>query len=165
MTTCPDYRTTSLVRHGLIAGLAGGLAEVAWISLYAVSAEADAAAVARGVSAALISDPAAAPVALGLAIHMVLAAALGIALAIVLRPVWLRGGLGSYGAALAALVGVWSINFLIVLPQLSPEFLTLLPHQVTLASKLLFGLAAAWVFQRQARMLGARSNSRRKAIG
>jgi hypothetical protein len=151
MTTSLDYSATSLARHGLIAGLAGGLAEVAWISLYAASVEADAAAVARGVSASVISDPTAAPVALGLAIHMALAAALGIALAIVLRPVWLRGGLGSYGAALAALFGVWSVNFLIVLPQLSPDFLTLLPYQVTLASKLLFGIAAAWAFQRQVR--------------
>ena len=138
------------LRHGLIAGFAGGLAEVAWVWLYAAFAEADAGAVARGVTAALISGPTAAPVSIGLAIHMALAAAFGVALMIALGPVWRQGRLASYGAALTALAGVWAVNFLVVLPQLSPGFLTLLPLQATLASKLVFGLAAAWTLRRQA---------------
>lgn len=139
------------LRHGLLAGLAGGLAEVAWIWAYAAFADADAGAVARGVTAALISGPTAAPVMVGLAIHMALAAALGVTLAIALGPLWRQGRLDSYGTTLTALAGVWAVNFLIVLPQLSPGFLDLLPTQVTLVSKLLFGLAAAWTFHRQFR--------------
>jgi hypothetical protein len=39
------------------------------------------------------------------------------------------------------------VNFLLVLPYLNPHFVDLLPYSVTLASKLLFGLAAATVFR------------------
>ena len=41
------------------------------------------------------------------------------------------------------LAAVWAVNFLVVLPVLSPDFVTLLAYPVTLISKLMFGLAAA----------------------
>ena len=51
---------------------------------------------------------------------------------------------------LAALAGVWAINFFVVLPIVSPAFVHMVPYAVSLTSKLLFGVAAAAVLRRQA---------------
>jgi hypothetical protein len=53
---------------------------------------------------------------------------------------------------------VWAFNFLVVLPQLNPDFVALMPPAITLASKLLFALAMA-------RMLEARFEIRSPRIG
>ena len=53
-------------------------------------------------------------------------------------------------AALAALAAVWAFNFLLLLPLINPAFVSLLPHPVTLVSKLLFGVAMASVLVWQA---------------
>ena len=53
-------------------------------------------------------------------------------------------------AALAALATVWAFNFLLLLPLIDPAFVSLLPHPVTLVSKLLFGVAMASVLVWQA---------------
>jgi hypothetical protein len=50
---------------------------------------------------------------------------------------------------LATLVGVWAINFFVLLPGISPAFIHLMPYPVSLLSKVLFGLAAAEAFRRQ----------------
>jgi hypothetical protein len=142
------YLPAKGILYGAIAGIAGGLAEIAWVSFYAAFTGGDAGAVARGVTAAVIGGTTDIPVTIGTIIHMSLALVLGIALAFALRPYWLRRGLGGYGATVMALAGVWAVNFLIVLPYLSPGFLALLPYQATFASKILFGLAAAWTFRR-----------------
>jgi hypothetical protein len=85
---------------------------------------------------------------------MTLAVALGVALALALRPAFARsrGSLGEYASMVLALVGVWAVNFLVVLPRISPAFVDLVPYQVSLLSKILFGWAAASV-------LGARSRA------
>lgn len=51
------------------------------------------------------------------------------------------------GLALVVLAAIWKINFFIVLPLVSPEFVALLPHVVTFASKLLFAFAVAAVLR------------------
>lgn len=136
-------------RAGIIAGLAGGLAEVVWIVLYASLSAGEAAAVARGVTGTVLPSLAASSwaVALGIALHMAIAVALGIAVAIVMRPLYGRPGHGTLGvfATVAALVAVWGVNFLVVLPVINPAFVALLPYGASLASKVLFGLAAAGV--------------------
>jgi hypothetical protein len=151
------------VRIGAIAGAAGGLAEVAWVTLYGAVVGNDPDVLARGVtSAAGIS--ALLPVgteAWGLIIHMVLAVALGIALAFSWRALSSRrtavGGLFPF--ALASLTAVWAINFFALLPIVSPAFVHLVPYSVSLTSKLLFGLAAAAVLRR----LGALALDARRA--
>ena len=50
---------------------------------------------------------------------------------------------------LATLVGVWAVNFFVLLPGISPAFVHLVPYPVSLMSKVLFGLAAAEAFRRQ----------------
>ena len=138
--------------YGTLAGLAGGLAEVLWIAVYAAIAGIDATEVARGVTSALgITVPAAAAE-LGLGIHMALAVALGILLAFGWRAlsVWLSyspGLVSQHTILIGALATVWAINFWIVLPWISPDFVQLVPYQTSLVSKLLFGLAATLTFQ------------------
>lgn len=136
---------------GAIAGVAGGSIEVAWIALYGRVAGYDGVAVARGVTQSVIPDLAAAPsaVPLGLAIHMGLAVALGIVIAVLVPRLLPRlvGTALEPVAVIALLVGVWAVNFFVILPAINPAFVTLVPYGVSLASKVLFGVAAAFVFR------------------
>ena len=129
----------------LLAGLAGGLAEVLWVTLYSSTTATSGIAVARQVTASVWPAATAwgsAP-ALGIAIHLLLSIALGIAFAATIwRLTAPRFGAAAFMAtAAASLALVWAINFFVVLPALNPAFVTLLPYGVTLASKVLFGIA------------------------
>ena len=141
------------LRLGVIAGAAGGLAEVAWVTLYSGLVGGDPAILARGVTTAagvtaLLPLSAAT---LGVAVHMTLAITLGIVLAFTWRTFSGKSSSAApYPFMIAALATVWAFNFLIVLPIVSPAFLTLVSYPVSLASKLLFGVAAAEVVRRQA---------------
>jgi hypothetical protein len=144
----------TMVRNGMIAGAAGGLAEVAWVSLYAMLTGTNAAAVAHGVTTAvgataILPDNA---VMLGIAIHMIIAMALGVALAAAWQMMakYASSSRSPYGFVVAALVGVWAMNFFVVLPTVSPDFIHLVPYTVSFVSKLLFGLAAAEILRRMA---------------
>lgn len=139
-------RGRGFVRTGFCIGVAGGLAEIALVWVYATLTGGDAAVVARHVASAIGLDRASA--ATGVAIHMGLAVVLGVGLSAVLQTVagrsashWLV-----FAFMLCSLTAVWVINFFIVLPAVSPSFIHLLPYAVTLTSKLAFGLAsaAAW---------------------
>ena len=72
---------------GVLAGLAGGGAEVAWIILYGRLSDGEAAAVARGVTDSFSPHLAASSLAvpLGVAIHMGLAILFGLAIAVLMR--------------------------------------------------------------------------------
>ncbi len=146
-------RQIALLQHGILAGAAGGLVEVAWVSLYATATGGDPASLARGVTTAagVSALLPASPVALGVGVHMTLAVTLGVALAFAwsaLRKS--RPGLANpYPLMLTALAGVWAVNFFVVLPIVSPAFVHMVPYAVSLTSKLLFGLAAAEVLRRQ----------------
>jgi hypothetical protein len=140
-------------RHGVVAGAAGGFAEIAWVTLYAGATGADPAMLARGVTTAAGVSALfpAEPVALGVTVHMALAVTLGIALSFGWRTLS-RHRLdiaGPFPFMLVALIGVWTVNFFVVLPIISPAFIHLVPYPVSLMSKILFGLAAAEAFRRQ----------------
>jgi hypothetical protein len=151
-----DSRAKSLLettRRGIVAGAAGGFAEIAWVTLFAEATGADPATVARGVTTAAGVSALfpAEPVALGVTVHMALAVTLGIALSFGWRTLSSHrlGIAGLYPFMLVALIGVWAVNFFMVLPGISPAFIHLVPYPVSLMSKILFGLAAAEVFRRQ----------------
>ena len=156
-------RALETIRQGAVAGAAGGLAEIAWVTLYAAVTGASPAIMARGVttaaglSALLPADA----VALGVTVHMGLAVTLGIALSFAWRATSLLRSqtIGLFPFMAAALVGVWAINFFVVLPVVSPAFVRLVPYSVSLISKLLFGLAASGVFH----LLVAPAGSLRRA--
>jgi len=141
------------IRYGVIAGAAGGLAEIAWVSLYALATGGNAAILARGVTTAAGVNALipAVSVGLGVAVHMTLAVTLGLGLAFAWRAFSAKrgGSVNPYPFMLAALAGVWGINFFVVLPLVSPAFIHMVPYAVSLTSKLLFGLAAAAVLRRQ----------------
>lgn len=143
--------TRDLFRLGLLTGLAGGTAEVAWVAFYGAATGAPVAPVARGVTAALGLSAVPHPVLVGIALHMLLAMTLGVAVVAAFRAPLLRHiKAGSQSALVVlALALVWSVNFLLVLPHLDPAFLTVLPVAVTLTSKLLFGVSAAAVLRSQ----------------
>ncbi|HUB12116.1 MAG TPA: hypothetical protein VMB34_09170 [Acetobacteraceae bacterium] len=143
--------TSNTLRIGVAAGLAGGAAEILWVAGYGAITGAPVDAVARGVTTALVPSLATLPYAapIGIAFHMLLAIVLGIAVVTALRAPLLRQVTGWSQSMLVvlALGAVWSFNFLVVLPQLDPAFLALLPLLVTLVSKLLFGVSAAAVMR------------------
>ena len=155
MNRKPRAGRTATIRYGILAGAAGGVAEIVWLltmsALTGISAEN----VARGVTAsvgidALSSTPA---VLIGIATHMALAITLGIAVAVGCYALVGRSlrGIHAYTVVPAALIGVWAFNFLILLPLINPAFVQLVPYPISLLSKILFGLAAAEVLRRGAR--------------
>lgn len=152
---CRGRVFTSPLKVGALAGIAGGAAEVVWVIAYGTFSGAGIADVARGVTRAVW--PAAAGTALavplGIVLHMALAAMLGVVLAVALGPLFARPRpmLAGPAAVVAALLAVWAVNFLVVLPALDPSFLALLPLAATLASKTLFAVAAAAVLARARR--------------
>jgi hypothetical protein len=143
--------TSNTVQRGVLAGLAGGAAEILWVAGYGAVTSTPAAPVARGVTTALLPGLGSLSVApaIGIALHMLLAVGLGIAVAAAMRAPLLRmvGGWSQSVLVVLVLGAVWSFNFLVLLPSLDPSFLTLLPYAVTLASKLLFGVSAAAVLR------------------
>ncbi len=144
---------SGILRVGVLAGIAGGLTEIAWVGLYGALIGADASGVARGVAGAFSLALAAGShgVASGVAIHMLLAVGLGLAVAGAFSAPVLRriDGVSKTTLVVLTLGLVWAFNFLIVLPVIDPDFTTLLPIAVTLASKLLFGIGAAVTFRAQ----------------
>jgi hypothetical protein len=139
--------TRNVLRIGVLAGLAGGAAEVAWVAGYAALTGASGSAVARGVTTVFLPGLYDSPVAVGLGIvlHMILAVGLGVVVTAAFSAPMLRRVVGWSRSTLVVLtLGlVWAFNFIVVLPMLEPSFITLLPLAATLASKLLFGVAAA----------------------
>jgi hypothetical protein len=140
-----------ILRVGALAGAAGGLAEIGWIAFYGVATGLPTEPIARGVAASLAPALATIPgsTALGVAIHMVIAVALGLGLALAVRLPWRRNGeiRSEFPRIVLTLAAIWAVNFLVVLPNINPGFVHLLPYHVTLFSKLLFGLASAAVFR------------------
>lgn len=138
-------------RLGALAGLAGGIAEIAWILLYASLSAADAAAVARGVTYTFSPQLASVStgIALGIAIHMMIALMLGVAVAVAAKLVLprSRSALLEPCFVVATLIAVWVVNFHALLPLLNPSFVQLVPLGASLASKVTFGIATALVLQ------------------
>jgi hypothetical protein len=145
--------SSETIKYGILAGTAGGLAEIAWVSLYAALTDGNAATLARGVTTAagVSALLPAAPVSMGIAVHMLLAVMLGVVLAGLWQTVARSHSVRSlYIVAFAALAAVWATNFFVVLPVISPAFVHLVPYSVSLVSKLLFALAAAETLRRYA---------------
>jgi hypothetical protein len=84
---------------------------------------------------------------LGVFIHLILSVLLAIAFtATILKPAMLKyGSTGIMLSSFTILAIVWLINFLIVLPIINPSFTALMLVIITLASKLLFGIAMGGV--------------------
>jgi hypothetical protein len=138
-----------LARTALLAGLCGGLAEMAWIAFYSSVSSTSAIEVARAITASVFAAAGAAPWATwaGVGIHLALSLALGLAFALALWTMssGVPGRMRIWVSALSALAAVWAVNFLLVLPVLNSSFISLMPYGASLLSKMLFGIALAWV--------------------
>lgn len=147
------------LRNGAVIGIAGGLAEIVVVTLYCAASGASVPDVGRHIAFAAGFEGASAWT--GVAIHLALAAMLGIAIMFAWNPARVNPARAAplYLLLLLTLAAVWAINFFMVLPVLSPEFVTLLPLPVTLASKLMFGWAAAaalhWLSTTQEQNMGS----------
>jgi hypothetical protein len=145
----------------LIAGLAGGFAEMAWVALYSSITSTSSMEVARQVTGTVFSSASNTPWApwAGMGIHLALSLALGVAFVLVLwcSPARRVTAKNIWIAALLALVGIWAANFFIVLPALNGSFVTLMPYGATLLSKALFAVAMAAVLQNTAARVSRRS--------
>jgi hypothetical protein len=139
-------RNSTTLRAVLLAGIAGGTAEVLWVTLYGWVTATSGAAVAREITASFwpaAAEWAFAP-ALGITIHM----ALALALAALIVPPLLRYAAQRPGpgaivvGAVSVLALVWVVNFFLILPLVNPSFIALMPYGATLVSKVLFGVAA-----------------------
>lgn len=133
----------------LIAGIAGGTVEVVWVMLFCLMSPLQSSLVAEEITRSFLPQMAGfSAVATGLIIHYALAVLVaGMVAMTLLRllpdKVDMRSVLAVSGAALAA---IWATNFFVILPVVNPDFVTLIPYTVTLASKLGFGMAMGWVF-------------------
>ena len=133
----------------VIAGVAGGLAEILSIAFYGIFSAVDLVEVARQVSVTMIpatADATYAP-ALGLLIHLLLSIALAATFSYTaLSPLYRRfGPQGVFLGSLLTLALVWKMNFFLVLPLINASFISVIPLFVTLISKLSFGAAMAAV--------------------
>lgn len=142
----PNTDSPRLFTTALLAGLAGGAAEILWVAGYAAATSLHGVEVARAIAASFspaLAAHTAAPL-LGVAIHLALAAALAGVFAFALwRPLARAGAAAVWAASLILLAAVWAVNFFLLLPALNPAFGELMPYPATLASKLLFGAAMA----------------------
>ncbi len=137
------------VTRALLAGLAGGIAEVFWVTVWSAITPLQLSVVAREITRTVYPGMAAAPAAaeIGLIIHLLISVAIGVAFVWVFGIYLARhyGGAGILAGSVTLLVLIWTINFLVVLPVLNPVFVTLMPSAVTLGSKTLFGIAMGTV--------------------
>lgn len=133
----------------ILAGLVGGLAEILWVMSYSMFSATSGVEVARQVTASVFPAAASLPHAplLGVGIHLVLSLLLaaGFVFAVWVPLLCHHNPATIWLSTIAALTGVWLINFLVVLPVINPTFVELMPYAVTLVSKIMFGLAMGWV--------------------
>jgi hypothetical protein len=136
----------------LLAGLAGGVAEMTWVACYCALTPLSSSEVLQQISRSVgihTSNGVFASLC-GIAIHLVLSVLLALIFVLsIWRPLLRRSGVSSnLLASCAALSMIWAFNFLVVLPSLNPAFADLMPYAVTVVSKLLFGVAMGWVLYR-----------------
>jgi len=133
----------------MLAGLAGGFAEVLWVSLYSMMFHTGGTEISRQITATVIPPLAQYAIApsLGIIIHLILSVLLasGFYLLVANSLVRYFGQPGLVLGSGTVLAAVWLVNFFIILPIINPYFLGMLPLAVTLISKLLFGMAMAIV--------------------
>ena len=137
----------TLHRTFALAGLAGGMAEVVSVALYCSVTPLSGTQVLRQITASFFPSWAAADFApvLGLGLHFALAVLVAYAFGLIVWQTFARrsGTLATLATSLVALAAIWTFNFFVLLPVVNAEFIGLMPYAVTLASKLLFGIAMA----------------------
>jgi len=148
-TSRQEKRFSLSTSQALLAGLAGGIAEVLWIMAWTTVTPLQATTVAREITRTVFPGMAEATMATetGLVIHLAISLVLGLVFVWTLGKYLAHhyGGTGVLAGSIILLTLIWAVNFLLVLPALNPVFVTLMPTGVTLVSKILFGLTMGLV--------------------
>lgn len=129
----------------LVAGIIGGLSEIIWVLVYTQFSNLSAATVATQITKTFIPNIAAGTTAiiLGILIHFILSIAL---LLLLVKSAFSRLSHNRTVfpklmlLSVALLTLVWAFNFFILLPYINPAFVNLLPYEISLASKVMFGI-------------------------
>jgi len=137
------------VRQILLAGIAGGMAEVFWFAIIGPVLSLNIHDVATGITASIFPAMAASSysVQLGIAIHLLLSVVLA-AVYLVTLGRWSMSRYRLSGQLLigmASLLLVWAVNYLIVLPIINPSFIEISTYGLSLLSKAFFGITMALV--------------------
>jgi hypothetical protein len=136
-------------RFIILAGLAGGLAEMIWIMFYSAVTPLSTVEVARQITVTALPFAAHGQLApaLGIGIHLVLSIVLAAGFVGVLYDPLARrfGPRGIFFSGVTVLTVIWAVNFFVLLPVLNPAFPLLMPYAITLISKMLFGAAMSGV--------------------
>jgi len=142
-------RSFATHRTVILAGLAGSMAEVVWVALYSAFSSVRSDEVLRQITASILPAFGEMPLApaFGLVMHFALGVLVAYAFGILVWHAFTRrtGAGATLCAAVLALVAIWSLIFFVLLPVVNVQFTALMPYSVTLASKILFGVAMAGV--------------------
>lgn len=132
-------------RQILLAGVAGGVAEIIWFMLLGVLLSMNVHDVASGITASVF--PAWGSLHnsefLGIVIHLLLSVSLA-AVYILTLGRWSISRFGLLGQLLVgvmSLMFVWAINYLVILPVLNPSFIEVSTYSLSLPSKAFFAIA------------------------
>ena len=134
----------------ILAGLAGGTAEIVWVSLFCLAVPLQSSLVAVEITRSFLPGAEGYfAVVAGLTIHFVLAVLIAAIFAkTLLRVLGNKTDMPTMlSMSAAALFAIWAINFFVLLPVINPVFVTLMPYSVTLISKLGFGFTMGWVLK------------------
>lgn len=130
----------------VIAGLLGGLTEVIWVGLYSTVQPLSLSGLGSAITATVITAGDTLPQShlLGLGINMLLSVGLALGFGYILWPMISRLAqhkLNPIPITVITLAIVWKVNFFLLLPVWNPAFISMLPPEISLMSKLLFGVA------------------------
>jgi len=126
------------------AGFCGGMAEIIWVVAYSLFSNIEPSNIASSISSTIFSnsiDPQVAPL-VGVAIHLFLSSLLALGFGFFVLP-YIQRLSNKYSTLITSIITlavIWKFNFFVLLPIWNPEFINLLPLQITLLSKLLFGM-------------------------
>lgn len=133
---------------GVGAGLAGGFAEVVFMSVYGslagMSGEGLLSLITYTFFGAAFSFGPFGAVS-GLVIHLFLSAGIGVFFGASMYAMHRGADRASYGrvavSGVVALTGIWAFNFFVLLPQINPQFVSFVPLTAAFFSKLMFGVS------------------------
>lgn len=132
-------------RQILLAGVAGGVAEIIWFMLPGIFLSLNVHDLASGITASIVPawGSSANAAFAGVLIHLFLSVLLAAAyIATVGR--WSISRFGLFGQLLVgvvSLLAVWAVNYLLILPILNPAFIEISTYSLSLPSKALFAIA------------------------
>lgn len=136
------------LKGGVVGGLAGGLAEIVFMGAYCLASGKSGASILslitftfsdRGFAFGPLGASA------GVLIHFALSVLIGVLFSIAMFLIDNNTDKESATRTVVSgailLTGIWAFNFFILLPNINPEFVALVPAKVAFFSKFLFGLS------------------------